>query len=162
MRRTGQRTDPGISATVETAKPIQRGLSIRMRISSGLHREMLSPGGRPALSTQRRSHLESLRRWLSRRWILALWAGLLASLAHAGHVEAMSLLHEAPEGSEWIMADWMFLSFLLFAGAAFLAFLAALKAGLLSNLEDAKYPILEIEEEDYYTPDWALEEGGNQ
>jgi hypothetical protein len=63
--------------------------------------------------------------------------------------------HEAPDGSEWIMADWMFLSFVIFAGVAFIAFLAALKSGLLSNLEDAKYYILEIDEPDYYTPDWA-------
>jgi hypothetical protein len=67
--------------------------------------------------------------------------------------------HDAPEGSEWIMADWMFLSFVLFAGAAFVAFLWALKAGLLSNLEEAKYYILEIDEADYYTPDWAKNGG---
>jgi hypothetical protein len=65
------------------------------------------------------------------------------------------LAHDAPEGSEWVMADWMFLSFVIFGAAALLAFLLALKAGLLSNVEDAKYYILEIEEEDYYTPDWA-------
>lgn len=71
-----------------------------------------------------------------------------------------ALAHEAPEGSEWVMADWMFLSFILFAGAALVLFLLALKAGLLSNLEDAKYYILDIEEEDYYTPEWA-ETGGD-
>lgn len=69
--------------------------------------------------------------------------------------------HEAPAGSEWVMADWMFLSFVIFAGAAFVAFLAALKSGLLSNLEDAKYYVIEIEEPDYYTPDWA-KTGGEQ
>lgn len=63
--------------------------------------------------------------------------------------------HDAPSGSEWVMADWMFLSFVIFAGAAFIAFLFALKSGLLSNLEDAKYYVLEIDERDYYTPDWA-------
>ena len=72
---------------------------------------------------------------------------------------AAPVLHDAPDGSEWIMADWMFLSFVLFAGAAFVAFLWALKAGLLSNLEDAKHYILEIEEEDYYTPEWATSGG---
>ncbi|MEJ2013026.1 MAG: hypothetical protein P8X64_12490 [Anaerolineales bacterium] len=72
---------------------------------------------------------------------------------------AAPLAHEAPRGSEWIMADWMFLSFGIFAGVAFLAFLAALKRGLLTNLEDAKYYVLEIDEEDYYTPDWAREGG---
>lgn len=67
--------------------------------------------------------------------------------------------HDAPSGSEWVMADWMFLSFVVFAGAAFIAFLFALKSGLLSNLEDAKYYVLEIDESDYYTPDWAKTEG---
>ncbi|MEZ4664030.1 MAG: hypothetical protein R2911_41380 [Caldilineaceae bacterium] len=74
---------------------------------------------------------------------------------------AAPVLHEAPAGSEWIMADWMFLSFIIFAGAAFMAFLLALKSGQLSNLEEAKYYILEIDETDYYTPDWA-KEGGAQ
>jgi hypothetical protein len=64
--------------------------------------------------------------------------------------------HDAPEGSEWIMADWMFLSFAIFAGAAFILFLLALKAGLLSNLEgEAKLYMLGIPEDDYYTPEWA-------
>lgn len=62
-------------------------------------------------------------------------------------------LHEAPKGSEWVMADWMFLSFALFAGTAFLAFLLALKAGWLSNLEEAKYYILEIDEKYTYPDD---------
>lgn len=66
--------------------------------------------------------------------------------------------HEAPPGSEWVMADWMFLSFIIFAGTAFVAFLLALKSGVLSNLEDAKYYVLEVEEEDFYTPDWAKQE----
>jgi hypothetical protein len=86
---------------------------------------------------------------------------VMASLAAALSVSpalAAPLHHEAPPGSEWILADWMFLSFAIFAGAAFVAFLFALKSGLLSNLEDAKYAILDIEEEDYYTPDWAREE----
>jgi hypothetical protein len=76
---------------------------------------------------------------------------LLWTLALAGICSG----HDAPEGSEWVMADWMFLSFVIFGAAALLAFIVALKAGLLSNLEEAKYFILEIEEEDYYTPDWA-------
>jgi hypothetical protein len=83
---------------------------------------------------------------------------MLLSAAPLPHNELASpLYHEAPKGSEWVMADWMFLSFLLFAGVAFLAFLFAIKAGWLSNLEDAKYYILQIEEEDYYTPEWARE-----
>jgi hypothetical protein len=85
--------------------------------------------------------------------VLALVAVVLA----AQSVWAAPVLHEAPEGSEWVMADWMFLSFVIFAGASFVAFLFALKIGLLSNIEDAKYYILEIDEPDYYTPDWAKE-----
>jgi hypothetical protein len=69
-----------------------------------------------------------------------------------------ALAHEAPGGSEWIMADWMFLSFVIFAGVALLSLVVAIKSGWLSDLEgDAKHYILEIEEEDYYTPDWARE-----
>lgn len=75
----------------------------------------------------------------------------------AGPALAAAPHHEAPEGSEWVMADWMFLSFIIFAGVSFIAFLFALKSGYLSNLEEAKYPMLEIQEEDYYTPDWAQE-----
>lgn len=86
-------------------------------------------------------------RWFSRRVLLALV--LVAVTA------SPALAHDAPKGSEWVMADWMFLSFIIFAGAAFVAFMLALKAGWLSNLEEAKYHILEIEEKDYYTPDWA-------
>ena len=74
---------------------------------------------------------------------------------YAGPALAAAPHHEAPEGSEWVMADWMFLSFIIFAGASFIAFMLALKSGALSNLEDAKYPMLEIHEEDYYTPEWA-------
>jgi hypothetical protein len=80
---------------------------------------------------------------------------LLFLVGNAHLVWAAPILHEAPEGSEWVMADWMFLSFLIFAGASFIAFLLALKSGLLSNIEDAKYYILEIDEQDYYTPAWA-------
>jgi hypothetical protein len=65
--------------------------------------------------------------------------------------------HDQPAGAEWIMADWMLLSFLAFAGAALVAFIVALKRGYLSNVEEAKYQILTIDEADYYTPDWARE-----
>lgn len=56
------------------------------------------------------------------------------------------------------MADWMFMSFAAFAGAAFIVFIIAFKRGLLTNLEDAKYPMLDIDEPDYYTPDWAKDD----
>ena len=73
---------------------------------------------------------------------------------------APAMAHDAPEGSEWVMADWMFLSFAAFAAAAFIVFLIALRRGLLSNLEDAKYQILTIDEPDYYTPEWARDDRG--
>ena len=70
--------------------------------------------------------------------------------------------HDAPPGSEWVMADWMFLSFIIFAGTAYVAFMLALKSGLLSNNENAKFYLLEIEEEDFYTPDWARGDTGGE
>lgn len=62
-----------------------------------------------------------------------------------------ALAHDGPDGAEWVMADWMFITFALFAGGALIAFVVALKMGLMSNLEDAKYQILTIEEPDYYS-----------
>lgn len=64
---------------------------------------------------------------------------------------APALAHDGPEGGEWVMADWIFITFAVFAGGAFIAFVVALKAGLLSNLEDAKYHLLTIDEPDYYS-----------
>jgi heme/copper-type cytochrome/quinol oxidase subunit 2 len=93
---------------------------------------------------------------------ITLVMGCLALLTFPASALAAPLAHEAPAGSEWIMADWMFLTFVIFAGVSFLLFLLVLKAGLLSNLEDAKYPILEIDEPDYYTPDWAKEDSGGE
>lgn len=84
-----------------------------------------------------------------------LLAATLFGLGQALLLARPALAHDAPDGSEWVMADWMFMSFMLFAAVAFAAFLLALKAGLLSNLEEAKYHLLTIQEEDYYTPEWA-------
>ena len=73
---------------------------------------------------------------------------------------AFALAHDQPENNRarWIMADWMLESFFLFAGVALAGFLIAWKAGHFHNLEQAaKIPLL-IEEEDYYTPDWAYDE----
>jgi hypothetical protein len=68
--------------------------------------------------------------------------------------------HDQPETdqSRWIMADWMLDAFFLFAGIAFVAFLIAWKNGHFHNLEQAARIPLLIEEEDYYTPEWALDE----
>lgn len=73
-----------------------------------------------------------------------------------------ALAHEAPDdGAEWLMADWMLLSFLVFFSVALVAFLFAVRRGLLTNLEDAKYHILTIDEPDYYTPEWMKEAEGD-
>jgi hypothetical protein len=80
-------------------------------------------------------------------------AALLAS-------PAVALAHDQPETnqSRWIMADWMLESFFLFAGIALVGFLLAWKAGHFHNLEQAARIPLLIDEEDYYTPAWALDE----
>ncbi|MEA2622314.1 MAG: hypothetical protein QOH61_1224, partial [Chloroflexota bacterium] len=41
-----------------------------------------------------------------------------------------ALAHDQPAGAEWLMADWMLLSFLAFGAVSLVAFLAALKRGL--------------------------------
>lgn len=73
-------------------------------------------------------------------------------------VATSALAHEIPDGSEWIMADWMLLSFLSFFGSALALFVVALRRGLFRNLEQAKYYLLSVEEPDYYTPEWARED----
>ena len=73
---------------------------------------------------------------------------------------AAALAHDQPETkqSRWVMTDWMMDTFFIFSGLALVAFLAAWKAGLFHDLErQGAIPLL-VEEEDYYTPEWALEE----
>jgi cbb3-type cytochrome oxidase maturation protein len=73
---------------------------------------------------------------------------------------AAAFAHEAPESaqSRWVMVDWMLESFFVFAGFALVAFIWAWKAGHFHDLEQqAAIPLL-IHEEDYYTPEWALDE----
>jgi len=66
--------------------------------------------------------------------------------------------HEQPDGAEWLMADWMLLSFMVFGGAALAVFLVALKRGHFHDMESAKFHILSIQEPDYYTPAWARQD----
>jgi hypothetical protein len=91
-----------------------------------------------------------------RRWLTTACLALAAVLA----MPAAALAHDQPENnqSRWVMADWMMEVFFLFAGLALLAFLLAWKAGHFHNLEQAARIPLTIEEEDYYTPDWAFDE----
>ena len=73
---------------------------------------------------------------------------------------AAALAHDQPETqqSRWVMADWMLDTFFIFAGLALIAFLAAWKAGHFHELDKVAEIPLYIEEEDYYTPEWALDE----
>ena len=73
---------------------------------------------------------------------------------------ALAFAHDAPETkqSRWVMADWMLDTFFVFAGLAVVAFVAAWKAGHFDELDrHASIPLL-VQEEDYYTPEWALDE----
>ena len=84
---------------------------------------------------------------------LVVW---LAALA----LPAVALGHDQPETktSRWIMADWMLDTFFIFGGLAVVAFLAAWKAGHFQDLDRLGSLPLYIHEEDYYTPEWALDE----
>jgi hypothetical protein len=85
---------------------------------------------------------------------------LLVVLLVAFAVPGVALGHDAPESakSNWVMADWMMDTFFIFSGLAFVAFLAAWKAGHFHEVESHAGIALLVEEEDYYTPEWALEE----
>ena len=85
---------------------------------------------------------------------------LVLALALALAAPAAALAHDAPENdqSRWTMADWMIDTFFVFAGIALIGFIWAWKAGHFHNLEEAARVPLQIEEEDYYTPDWARDE----
>jgi hypothetical protein len=73
---------------------------------------------------------------------------------------ALAFAHDQPETSQsrWVMADWMMDTFFIFSGLAVLAFVAAWKAGHFQVLDTLGSLPLYVEEEDYYTPDWALDE----
>jgi hypothetical protein len=98
---------------------------------------------RRARGTVRRIGLSSLLVWI---------AVLVSPVAAAAH--------DAPENdkSKWVMADWMMDVFFLFAAFALAGFLLAWKLGHFHDLEKAARIPLSIEEEDYYTPAWALDE----
>jgi peptidoglycan/LPS O-acetylase OafA/YrhL len=86
--------------------------------------------------------------------VLALVAGAVVASP------AAALAHDAPESdqSKWVMTDWMMDTFFLFAGIALVAFIVAWKLGHFHDLEKAARIPLLIEEEDYYTPEWAFDE----
>jgi len=73
---------------------------------------------------------------------------------------AVALAHDQPENdqSNWVMADWMLDTFFIFSGFALVVFLVAWKLGHFQDLDKAAAIPLLVEEEDYYTPDWALDD----
>ncbi len=87
-------------------------------------------------------------------------ASILLAALTALALPAAALAHEAPqtEESKWVMTDWMMDTFFIFSGLALVAFLAAWKAGHFHELEQHGAIPLVVEEEDYYTPEWALDE----
>jgi heme/copper-type cytochrome/quinol oxidase subunit 2 len=91
-----------------------------------------------------------------RRRLLTIAAVLLAALV----VPATAMAHDQPETqqSRWVMADWMMDTFFVFSGIALIAFIAMWKAGHFQELDKVAAIPLYIEEEDYYTPEWALDE----
>jgi heme/copper-type cytochrome/quinol oxidase subunit 2 len=91
-----------------------------------------------------------------RRRLALLGFALVAALA----LPAAALAHDAPQNDEskWVMADWMLDMFFVLAGVALVAFVLAWKAGHFHNLDEAARVPLGVDEEDYYTPDWARDE----
>jgi len=88
-------------------------------------------------------------------------AGVAAAIAVVALAwPALALAHDQPETSQsrWVMADWMMDTFFIFSGLAVLAFVAAWKAGHFHELDSLGSLPLLVEEEDYYTPEWALDE----
>jgi heme/copper-type cytochrome/quinol oxidase subunit 2 len=91
-----------------------------------------------------------------RRLAFSTLVALLVALA----MPALALAHDQPETqqSRWVMADWMLDTFFIFSGVAVVAFLAAWKAGHFQELDKVGSIPLYVHEEDYYTPEWALDE----
>jgi hypothetical protein len=84
----------------------------------------------------------------------------LVVIALALVIPAAALAHEAPQNKEskWVMTDWMMDTFFIFSGLALVAFLVAWKMGHFHELDrQGAIPLL-VEEEDYYTPEWAKDE----
>lgn len=104
------------------------------------------------------------RGWFGRLASLATIKRGLVSLALIAFVAlalpTVALAHDQPETkqSRWVMADWMMDTFFIFSGLAVIAFVAAWKAGHFQELDRVGGIPLLVEEEDYYTPEWAYDE----
>ena len=91
-----------------------------------------------------------------KRALISVMLAALVALA----MPALAFAHDQPETkqSRWVMADWMMDTFFIFSGLAVVAFLAAWKAGHFHELDRMGGIPLLVEEEDYYTPEWAYDE----
>ena len=91
-----------------------------------------------------------------RRRLVILGLFVVATLV----LPAAALAHDQPETdqSRWVMADWMMDTFFVFSGLALVAFVAAWKTGAFHELDTHASIPLYVQEEDYYTPEWALDE----
>jgi Ca2+/H+ antiporter len=91
-----------------------------------------------------------------RRRLAILALPVLAALM----LPAAAFAHDQPETkqSNWVMADWMMDTFFVFSGLALIAFVAAWKTGAFHELDTHASIPLYVEEEDYYTPEWAKDE----
>jgi heme/copper-type cytochrome/quinol oxidase subunit 2 len=89
---------------------------------------------------------------------LAALVVLAATVAAAWPIAALA--HDQPDTkqSRWVMADWMIDTFFIFGGFALVAFLIAWKLGHFQDLDRQGGIPLFVHEEDYYTPEWALDE----
>jgi hypothetical protein len=92
--------------------------------------------------------------------MIRLAINVLVALFVALATPALAFAHDQPETqqSRWVMADWMLDTFFIFSGLAVIAFLAAWKAGHFHDLDKVGSIPLYVDEEDYYTPEWALDE----
>jgi hypothetical protein len=90
-----------------------------------------------------------------RLWIVAVLLTVSVMLVATATASA----HDQPEGGDasYVMADWMFWTFVLFGGASFIGVCAAWKLGFFRDMDDQRLVPLYIDEPDYYTPEWALE-----
>jgi len=91
-----------------------------------------------------------------RRGIRTLALAVMLLLATA----APAWAHDQPDGAtaSFVMADWMFWTFVLFGGASFFGACVAWKLGHFRDMDDQRLVPLFIDEPDYYTPEWAFED----
>ncbi len=88
---------------------------------------------------------------VTRKWKALLGAIAMASSTGPAHAQ------EIPAGGALIMSDWILGAFLVFFASGLIVFITAVRLGAFRDMESAKYHLLDVEEEDYYTPEWAKE-----